>query len=97
VTQVRIEVSDSGPVVVELAGEFDLSTCEEMARCFDSFASGDVVIIDMAEVTFVDSIAIGVLAKAASRGVRLRPRTMSAVVSRALELAGLLAIFDATT
>jgi anti-anti-sigma factor len=95
VTQVRIEVPDSGPVLVELAGDFDLSTCGEMARCFDSFAPGDVVVLDMAEVTFVDSIAIGVLAKAAGRGVRLRPRAMSTVVSRALELSGLLAIFDA--
>src|SRR5437879_438139 len=95
VTQVRIEVSETGPVVVQLAGEFDLSTCEEMARCFDAFASGDVVVVDMAEVTFVDSIAIGVLARAAARGVRLQPRAMSRVVSRALELAGLLAIFDA--
>ena len=94
-TQVRIEVNETGPVVVQLAGEFDLSTCEEMARCFDSFASGDVVVVDMAEVTFVDSIAIGVLARAAARGVRLQPRAMSRVVSRALELAGLLAIFDA--
>jgi anti-sigma B factor antagonist len=54
-----------GQWLVELAGEHDLSTAprlrEELER---AVAGGGSVVVDLAEVTFVDSSVIGVLVNA---------------------------------
>jgi anti-sigma B factor antagonist len=83
-----------GAVVVSLAGELDLYNAEEVRRALlDTLADGaDVLVVDLSEVTFIDSTALGVLIEARSRmtdrgGFRLAAPGLE--VRRALEISGL--------
>jgi anti-sigma B factor antagonist len=84
----------NGGVVVSLAGELDLYNAEEVRRALlDTLAeSPEVLVVDLAEVTFIDSTALGVLIEARSRmsdrsGFRLASPGLE--VRRALEVSGL--------
>jgi anti-anti-sigma factor len=81
-------------VVVSLAGELDLYNAEEVRRALlDTLAEGPpLLVVELAEVTFIDSTALGVLIEARSRmtdrtGFRLAAPGLE--VSRALEVSGL--------
>jgi anti-sigma B factor antagonist len=83
-----------GAVVVSLAGELDLYNAEEVRRALlDTLAEGaELLVVDLAEVTFIDSTALGVLIEARSRlsdrrGFRLAAPGLE--VRRALEVSGL--------
>jgi anti-sigma B factor antagonist len=83
-----------GAVVVSLAGELDLYNAEEVrAALVDAAADGpEAFVVDLAEVTFIDSTALGVLIEACSRttdhsGFRLAAPGLE--VRRALEVSGL--------
>ena len=56
-----VRANDRGPVVVALAGDFDMSGVEEFQSCVDELidtSNGAVLIIDLRDVTFIDSCAI---------------------------------------
>lgn len=81
-------------VVVSLAGELDLYNAEEVRRALlDTLADGaELLVVDLAEVTFIDSTALGVLIEARSRladrsGFRLAAPGLE--TRRALEISGL--------
>src|SRR5512142_1552396 len=80
-------------VVVSLAGELDLYNAEEVRRALlDTLADGAELVVVLAEVTFIDSTALGVLIEARSRladrsGFRLAAPGLE--VRRALEVSGL--------
>ena len=58
-----------GAVVVRLAGELDLYNADDIRRAFaDAIAGGAArIVVDMSEVDFVDSTALGVLIEARSQ------------------------------
>jgi anti-anti-sigma factor len=66
---VRGVEQQNGSVIVRLAGELDLYNAEEVrAALSEAIASSpDRIVIDMAEVEFVDSTALGVLIEARSK------------------------------
>ena len=66
---VRGVESVNGSVVVHLAGELDLYNAEEVRGALaDAIASSpDRIVVDMADVEFVDSTALGVLIEARSK------------------------------
>jgi anti-sigma B factor antagonist len=66
---VRGVESRDGGVVVQLAGELDLYNAEEVRRALaEAIASGPRrIVVDMTEVEFVDSTALGVLVEARSQ------------------------------
>ncbi len=66
---VRSVESRNGAVIVSLGGELDLYNAEEIRTALgEAIASGPSrVVIDLAEVEFVDSTALGVLIEARSR------------------------------
>ena len=66
---VRGVESRNGGIVVQLAGELDLYNAEEIRVALaEAIAAGPRrVVIDMTEVEFVDSTALGVLIEARSR------------------------------
>jgi anti-sigma B factor antagonist len=81
-------------VVVSLAGELDLYNAEEVRRALLDTLAGEpeLLVVDLAEVTFIDSTALGVLIEARSRmadrgGFRLAAPGLE--VRRALEVSGL--------
>jgi anti-sigma B factor antagonist len=84
----------NGAVVVSLGGELDLYNAEEVrSALLDACArEPDVLVVDLEEVTFIDSTALGVLIEARSRmsdrsGFRLAAPGLE--TRRALEVSGL--------
>jgi anti-sigma B factor antagonist len=83
-----------GVVVVSLAGELDLYNAEEVRSALLEACSTEpgVLVIDLEEVSFIDSTALGVLIEAHSRmadskGFRLAAPGVE--TRRALEVSGL--------
>ncbi len=81
-------------VVVALAGELDLYNAEEVrSALLDACAAEpEVLVVDLEQVTFIDSTALGVLIEARSRmaarsGFRLAAPGLE--TRRALEVSGL--------
>ncbi len=86
--------SRDGAVVVSLAGELDLYNAEEVRSALLEACAGEpeVLVVDLGEVTFIDSTALGVLIEARSRmadrkGFRLAAPGIE--TRRALEVSGL--------
>jgi anti-sigma B factor antagonist len=82
--------ADYNPVVVRLEGEIDISAVEhvvhEIAR---AAAMSDDIIIDLKDVSFIDSTGIGLLAQALNKGATLAIDDAPEHVRRVIELAGL--------
>jgi anti-sigma B factor antagonist len=83
-----------GAIVVSLAGELDLYNAEDVRAALLECCAQEpaVLVLDLAEVTFIDSTALGVLIEARSRladrdGFRLA--TPGLETRRALEVSGL--------
>jgi anti-anti-sigma factor len=83
-----------GATVVSLAGELDLYNAEDVRAALLECCAEEpsVLVVDLAEVTFIDSTALGVLIEARSRladrsGFRLAAPGLE--VRRALEVSGL--------
>ena len=83
-----------GAVVVSLAGELDLYNAEEVRNALLEAGAGkpSVLVVDLGEVRFIDSTALGVLIEARSRmadrqGFRLAAPGVE--TRRALEVSGL--------
>jgi len=91
-----------GATVVSLAGELDLYNAEDVrAALVEACADNpEVLVLDLAEVTFIDSTALGVLIEGRSRladrsGFRLAAPGLE--TRRALEVSGLdqhFSVFD---
>ena len=87
-------------VVVELRGEHDLATRQELRDLFATLVEQyDLVVIDLTEAEFIDSTVIGTLAFAdrltRERGSRLRIQLRAeGIVRRALEITGIVDQLD---
>jgi anti-sigma B factor antagonist len=86
--------SRDGAVIVSLAGELDLYNAEEVRRALLEACAAEpkVLVVDLGEVRFIDSTALGVLIEARSRmgdrkGFRLAAPGLE--TRRALEVSGL--------
>jgi anti-sigma B factor antagonist len=85
-------------VVIDLDGEFDMSEVEAFRICFDGVvaSSGGDVVIDLTDVTFIDSTAIQALLNArrclAEQGRDVRLQHFTSPVARVLDLAGLASV-----
>jgi anti-anti-sigma factor len=83
-----------------VSGEFDLSEVDTFRACLDGVdASGGALVVDLGDVTFIDSSAIAALLKArrrlAEQDCELRLQH-TASVRRIFELAGLADLLDPT-
>ena len=83
-----------GALVVSLAGELDLYNAEEVRAALLEACAGEpaVLVVDLEEVRFIDSTALGVLIEARSKmvdrsGFRLASPGLE--TRRALEVSGL--------
>jgi anti-sigma B factor antagonist len=88
----------NGDLVVRLAGEIDLYNAAEVGAALqEAGESGpERVVVDLGEVDFVDSTALGTLVEARKQlaSARLVLAAPGRHVRRALEVAGLLEHFD---
>jgi anti-sigma B factor antagonist len=61
---IELETDPSGPVVVLLAGEHDLSSAEALRQSLAQAAASPGMVIDLEKAEFVDSSILGVLVQA---------------------------------
>ena len=92
----EIEAGSAG-TTVRVAGEIDLETAPRLRECLASL-TGDVV-VDLTEVSFVDSQAIGLLVAEHKRsrrraGERLVVTGSSPMALRAFEITGVDQVLD---
>jgi anti-sigma B factor antagonist len=86
---------DGNAFVVSLAGEVDLYTAPELKRALDGITDlgGTSAVVDLADVSFIDSTTLGVLLRAHSElqglGGRLVLVASDRRVLRTLEITGL--------
>jgi anti-sigma B factor antagonist len=87
--------------VVRVAGEVDLASAPELSSRLDALpANGNPVVVDLSEVSFIDSIGLGVLVSTWTRCRESEtPTPLCLVVAtrdveRLLEVAGLRELFD---
>jgi anti-sigma B factor antagonist len=96
-----VRANDAGAVVVALAGDFAMSGVEELRSCIDELidsSNGAILIVDLGDVTYIDSSGISALLEARRLVTRehreLRFEHISAPASRLSELTGLTDVFD---
>ncbi|MEY2434740.1 MAG: hypothetical protein QOC92_4465 [Acidimicrobiaceae bacterium] len=81
-------------VVVELAGELDLSTVPMFVDAIDEILGGEptAVELDLSKLSFIDSSGVGAYVtayrRAMAKGSRLSVGERSALVDRVLQLSG---------
>jgi anti-sigma B factor antagonist len=91
---VRTERSDAAGRVT-VAGEIDCSTAPGLTACIDSLLAAEPreVVVDLTEVTFLDSAGLHALvsahARATAAGARLRVLVATRAVLRPIEVTGL--------
>jgi anti-anti-sigma factor len=89
-----------GAVIVIATGEIDLASSPELrAALYDPETKADTVVLDLREVTFMDSSGLGVIVgqhkRAREEGFRFCVAVQGATeVERILELSGLVAVLD---
>jgi len=91
---VRIE-EDGASLAVHATGELDIATAQTLEETLRHALDGDVasIVLDVAEVSFIDSWGLRVLLRAAAHsrenGDVLRIRCGSGVVRRMLDVTGM--------
>jgi anti-sigma B factor antagonist len=92
-----VTAGDDGCTTVSVAGELDLATADELSRAVRSGLATGAVIIDLREVTFMDSAGVRALNTAlresAENGRELRvSKGMHPSVVQVLEMTGMLGL-----
>jgi anti-anti-sigma factor len=79
-----------GELVITIAGELDMSNVDVARNRLDGFlAAGPTsIVVDLAELTFMDSSGIALLIQTASRVEHLSLRHVPGLVERVLEATG---------
>jgi anti-sigma B factor antagonist len=91
--QLSVDASTETGTVVRLSGELDLSEAPELQACLSVlFDAGTNVVVDLSELSFLDSSGIGVLIAAHKRAALLERsfvvRGPSGGVARVLQISG---------
>ena len=91
---VEIDRPEPGVVLLRAKGDLDAYTAPGLrTQLHEATGEADLVVVDLAEVTFIDSAGLGALVGAHRRmreeGGRLRIVRPPALVARAFELTGL--------
>lgn len=101
--QLAVRVVDDGrEIVAHVTGDIDMATCARLRDAIEPHLGlGQRMVLDLSEVTFMDSSCLGVLEHArttlTSDGGSLILRNPSRATTRLLSLAGMNALFDIET
>ena len=83
-------VVGGGETRLVIRGEIDLIVRDELARALDDAVTpGGRVVLDVTDVSFLDSTGLGELARAAAGGCEIVVLNPQSAVRRALEVSGL--------
>jgi anti-sigma B factor antagonist len=99
--RLSVERPAAGALVVRAAGEIDIATAPALLRVLAEATgqarSGEVAVLDLTEVSFLNSTGLGALVAARrdaeGRGVSWRLCGLQPAVQRVLELTGILGLF----
>ena len=100
--EVRVGTEPDGLSTITVRGELDLATAPQLAEALSDGVLGPCrrVLVDLREVTFLDSSGVGTLVAArkqlASRDTHLALRCLDGPVTRILTVTGLLEVLDVT-
>ena len=86
----RLTIHDTGDGVVHLVGEIDAATAPKLDRCLQH--DPGIRVVDMSQVTFMDSSGLKVLAianRARDASDRITLRAPSAAVRRVIDISGM--------
>ena len=95
-----VRADGGGRAVILVSGEVDIATAADLEDVLTAAVDegSEEIVVDLSGVTFLDSMAMGVLVTAFIRQARRRHRLVLASpsqrVRRTLELAGLLKVFN---
>jgi anti-anti-sigma factor len=81
-------VGDRSPHVVVLVGDLDVSNAHRLRAHLQTVTASEVV-LDLRQLTFMDSSGIAVLLEAANRGIAITLRGPSDIVRALVEVTGL--------
>jgi anti-sigma B factor antagonist len=91
--EATVEPLEQGGTLVRVHGEVDMATCVELEAALERTGSGERVIVDLTDCTFLDSSGIRVLLKGSARlestGGTASLVAPDARIRRVLEIAGL--------
>jgi anti-sigma B factor antagonist len=94
----RVDLAIGDDLHVAVAGEVDLTNASDLESVVFEHATRTGVVLDLADVTFLDSSGLRILIRLRGRihtgGRRFRLGRVSAAVSRLLDVSGLLAFFE---
>lgn len=92
-TRATLTVTEStpGPVVVRMAGEYDIASVEPLEAHLDALLRQDTesVVIDMSELRFMDTSGVALLIRIANNFGSLEIRNASALICRTIQALGL--------
>lgn len=89
--RVTVGRDPDGTPVITLAGELDLTGADAAERAFTELAASDgaTVVVDMSELSFMDSTGLTVLLLAVRRGHAVRLRRPTRIVRQLIASTGL--------
>ena len=98
----RIVAREGGRLVVELEGELDLATAQDLMRELDAAATPDTMTVELrvGDLTFIDSAGLGVLVRLHNRltardgGQPLVVVDPNRQARKVLEITGLMRVFS---
>lgn len=97
----RLTVGADSDGVHVLTGEIDAHTAPQFAGHFDPLPDGEVIVLDMAAVTFMDSSGLRALVDLAQRaetaGSSVAVRSPSRSVAKIIEISGLTDVIEVRT
>lgn len=84
------------PAVIRVRGDIDIATSERFASAIEEVrgAEGTDLVVDLAEVDFIDSSGLAVLVNTANAGHRIVVRNASTVLRRVIDATGLAAVLQ---
>lgn len=97
--------TDGDACVVAVSGDIDIGNADDLAAvgglAAESLAKGNRLVIDLADVQFMDSTGLGALLQirdaAARQGQRVELRSVRPRVEKLIRITGLLGEFDMAT
>jgi len=87
-----LELLEGSPSVLRVRGELDMANAEEFrAALTDAMSADSALVVDLADVTFVDAFGLRAILQAAERRNGLGPLTLvnASQIAWLLELVGL--------
>jgi anti-anti-sigma factor len=87
----RVVTNADGRVVLELGGELDLATVEELVAAVDNVvaAATDLLVLDVEQLRFADSSAIALWVSWSQRVPRVEVHNARPLIRRVIEAMGL--------